>query len=360
MAFLGFKNVRIAGLSAAVPKKCSIIDQNSIGGARYSAEEYSESVGIYQRRVSDTLTTGDLCYWAADRLIADLDWEKKEIDAIIFVSLSPDFMQPATAGLIQDRLGLTKECFAEDILLGCSGWVYGLCNAVSLVSSGNMKKVLLMAGDAKFRAKHALDPLFGFAGTVTALEYDESADPIRFHMGTDGSGFDALIIPDGGARHQLSVDSFKLENVDGKLMHRVQGRMKGMDVFSFGITTVPKSFKKFCEHFDTTLDSFDYCVLHQANKKMNDAIVKKLKFDPQRVPYSLHDFANTSSASIPLTIVTQLKCACAESKKNIICCGFGIGLSWGTASFVIDPLCHISDLVEVDEDGDDKIHVVYV
>lgn len=358
MAFLELNNVKITGLSAAVPKKCSKIDENSIGGAKYTAEDYSESVGVFQRRVSDTLTTGDLCYWAAERLIADLGWDKKEVDAIIFASLSPDYMQPATAGILQDRLGLTKECFAEDILLGCSGWVYGLCNAVSLVSSGNMKKVLLMAGDAKFRAKHPLDPLFGFAGTVTALEYDENATPIRFHMGTDGSGYDALIIPDGGARNPLSEESFKQEDVDGKIQHRVQGRMKGMDVFSFGITTVPKSFKKFCEHFNTNLDSYDYYVLHQANKKMDDAIVKKLKLNPERVPYSLHDFANTSSASIPLTIVVRLKDALAKADKNILCCGFGIGLSWGTTSFVITPQCKISDLVEVDEDGDDKIHVI--
>lgn len=358
MAFLEFKNVKISGLAAAVPKKCSVIDEHSIKGAKYSAGDYSETVGVYRRRVSDTLTTGDLCYWAAERLITDLNWDKNEIEAIVFVTLSPDYMQPATAGIIQDRLGLTKECFAEDILLGCSGWVYGLCNAASLVSSGNMKKVLLMAGDAKFRAKHPLDPLFGFAGTVAALEYDEGAESVRFHMGTDGSGYDALIIPDGGARNQLSESSFKVEDVDGKMVHRVQGRMKGMDVFSFGITTVPKSFKKFCEHFNTPLDSFDYYVLHQANKKMNDAIVKKLKLNPQQVPYSLHDFANTSSASIPLTIVTNLKEVCARNKQNILCCGFGIGLSWGTSSFVIDPLCVISDLVEVDEDGADKVHVI--
>ena len=358
MAFLEFNNVKIAGFSAGVPQKIAKIDGNSIGGAKYSAEEYSESVGIYQRRISETLTTGDLCYWAAERLIADLGWDKKEIEAIVFVSLSPDYMQPATAGILQDRLGLTKECFAEDILLGCSGWVYGLCNAVSLVSSGNMKKVLLMAGDAKFRAKHPLDPLFGFAGTVCALQYDKDTDPIRFHMGTDGSGYDALIIPDGGARNQLSEESFKVENVDGKMMHRVQGRMKGMDVFSFGITTVPKSFKKFCDHFQTSLDDYDYYVLHQANKKMNDAIVKKLKLNPERVPYSLHDFANTSSASIPLTIVTQLKDAIVANKTRILCCGFGIGLSWGTASFEVSPQCIVSDLVEVGEDGADFIHVI--
>ena len=358
MAFFEFKNVKIAGLSAGVPSKISKIDQESLGGTKYSAEDYSKSVGIYQRRVSDSLTTSDLCYWASERLIADIGWDRREIEGIVFVSLSPDYMQPATAGILQDRLALSKECFAEDILLGCSGWVYGLCNAVSLVSSGNMKKVLLMAGDARFRAQHPLDPLFGFAGTVTALEYDESAEPICFHMGTDGSGYDALIIPDGGARNQLSEKSFIIENVDGKPMHRIQARMNCMDLFSFRITTVPKSLKKFCEHFNTTLENFDYYVLHQANKKMDDAIVKKLNLKPERVPYSLHDFGNTSSASIPLTIVTMLKKACLREKKSILCCGFGIGLSWGTVSFKIGPECNISDLVEVNEDGADKIHVI--
>lgn len=358
MAFFEFKNVRIAAVSAAVPKRIAENDGSTVHSSKYDAEAYVESTGVRQRRVSDTLTTGDLCYGAAERVLSDLGWKKNEVEAIIFVTLSPDYMQPATAGILQDRLGLSKECFAEDILLGCSGWVYGLCNAVSLVSSGNVKKVLLMAGDAKFRAVHELDPLFGFAGTVTALEYDEKAKPIRFHTGTDGSGYDALIIPDGGARNQVCPDSFKLEEIDGKMIHRVQGRMKGMDVFGFGITTVPKSFKKLTEHYGEDLMGYDYYLLHQANKKMNDSIVKKLKLDTEKVPYSMTDFGNTSSASIPLTFVTNLSEKCDHKKKKYLCCGFGIGLSWATVSFSTDEQFIISPLVEMGEDEYDKDHLI--
>lgn len=358
MAFFEFKNVRIAGISAAVPKRVAKNDGSTVHSSKYDAAAYVESTGVYQRHISDTLTTSDLCYGAAEKILKDLGWDRKEIDAIIFVSLSPDYMQPATAGILQDRLGCSKECFAEDILLGCSGWVYGMCNAVSLLASGSIKKVLVLAGDAKFRAVHPLDPLFGFAGTVTALEYCENAKPIRFHTGTDGSGYDALIIPDGGARNQVCPDSFIEEEIDGKMMHRVQGRMKGMDVFAFGITTVPKSFKKLTERFGINLMSYDYYILHQANKKMDDSIVKKLKLDPQKVPYSMKEYGNTSSASIPLTIVANLRDNCSHQEKNYLCCGFGIGLSWGTISFSTDEDFIISKLVELDEDEFDKNHLI--
>lgn len=347
MSFFEFNKVRIAGMSAAVPARNTRNDNSNVVSNKYDWAAFVESTGVYQRRTSDTLTTSDLCYGATRKLLDDLGWSKSDVEALIFVSLSPDYMQPATAGILQDRLGMSKECFAEDILLGCSGWVYGLCNAVSLVSSGNIKKALLLAGDAKFRAVHPLDPLFGFAGTVTALEYCDDSEPIRFHLGTDGSGYDALIIPDGGARNQLSAKSFELENIDGKMMHRVQGRMKGMDVFSFGITTVPKSLKKLSVKYDIDLASFDYYVLHQANKKMNDAIIKKLGLEESKVPSSMYDFGNTSSASIPLTIVTQLRNI--SQSKSFLCCGFGIGLSWGSVAFHTDKDFIVSNLIEMDE-----------
>ena len=358
MAFLEFKNVRIAGLAAGVPKNTVKNEGDVVQSKNYDAVAFVETTGIYQRRISDTLTTSDLCFGAAKRLLYDLNWNKSNVDALIFVSLSPDYMQPATAGILQDRLGLSKECYAEDIALGCSGWVYGLSNVVSLISSGNIKKALLLAGDAKFRAKHPIDPLCGFAGTATALEYLEGAESIRFHTGTDGSGFDAIIIPDGGGRNQVSVKSFELEEFEGKMVHRVQSRMKGMDVFSFGITTVPKSLKKLSEYFGIDHMSYDYYILHQANKKMNDAIIKKLKLDESKAPSCLYDYGNTSSASIPLTIVTQLKEKCDHKVTKFLCCGFGIGLSWGTVAFTTDKDFIISDLVELNEDEYDQVYIV--
>jgi 3-oxoacyl-[acyl-carrier-protein] synthase-3 len=121
-----------------------------------------------------------------------------------------------------------------------------------------------------------------------------------------------------------------------------------MDVFSFGITTAPKSVKKLAEHFGFDYSAYDYLVLHQANMKMNRMIAKKLKFDMKKVPSSMWNFGNTSSASIPLTIATQLKDCCTEGRVNLLCCGFGVGLSWGTVAFQVEKII-IPELVEVEE-----------
>lgn len=360
MAFLEFRNVRIAGIAAGVPK--NIISNYTLKSgldisSDYTPEAFVETTGVKERRSSETLCTSDLCYAAAEQLVSDLGWDKSEIEALVFVSQTADYLLPATACILQDRLGLPRDCYAEDISLGCSGWVYGLSNVASLVSTGSIKKALLLAGDAKKRSKMQRDPLFGDAGTVTALEYKEGEAGFRFHFGTDGSGYDAIIIPDGGSRNQVSPRSFDLKEYEGKPLHSMQTHMKGMDVFSFGITTAPKSVKKIAEHFGFDYLDYDFFIFHQANMKMNNQIVKKLKLDESKVPSCMYQFGNTSSASIPLTIVSQLKGRIETKPTKFICCGFGVGLSWGTVAFQTDNI-YISHLVEVADDQSDKNHVI--
>lgn len=350
MAFLEFKNVRIAGFSAGVPKQVlSNLTPNETDGfsKEYTPEEFVKTTGVQERHVSDTLCTSDLCFHAAERLIADLKWDKSEIQALIFVSQTADYILPCTSCILQDRLALSKECYAADCTLGCSGWVYGLSQVLSLLSNGTIKKALLLCGDAKKRADGPRDPLFGHAGTATAVEFQEGAEGFKFHFGTDGSGYDAIITPDGGSRNQTSVNSFVMEEIEGKPMHRMQTRMKGMDVFAFGISVPPKSIKKLAEHYCFDYSTCDYLILHQANMKMNNMIAKKLKFTAEKVPSCMLHYGNTSSASIPLTIVTELRDKCNKLTK-FICCGFGVGLSWGTVYFETENIV-ISDLVEVEE-----------
>lgn len=344
MAFLEIKNIRIVGMSAGVPKKVvSNLDIDNIS-KDYDASAFVEVTGVKERRV-DELTLSDLSVPAANQLLLDLNWSKNEIDGIVVVTQHGDYIVPATSCIIQDLLGLSKECFAMDISLGCSGWVYGLSCIAAMMSNGMIKKCLLISGDARRRVEFD-DPLFGYAATVTALEYKENEEGFKFHLGTDGSGYDAIIIPDGGARNQISDSSFISKEVDGRYYTPLQSRMKGMDVFSFGITTAPKSVKKIAEHFGFDYLSYDYLVLHQANMKMNNMIAKKLKFNEDRVPSSMWNFGNTSSASIPLTIVTQLQEACSQHIVKLICCGFGVGLSWGTVALKLDHIA-VSGLVEV-------------
>jgi 3-oxoacyl-[acyl-carrier-protein] synthase-3 len=373
MAFLEVKNVRVAGFSAGVPQ--NIRDNALAEFTEYTAEDFIRETGVKKARISGTLCTSDLCYAAAEKLISDLNWDKREIEALVFVSQTSDYILPATACILQDRLGLSKDCFAQDIVLGCSGWVYGLATLASLMQSGTIKRALLLCGDAKERpvfddqvkkgkrksaSKKITASLFGAAGTVTALEYtDKPCSPLQFCVGTDGSGFDAIITPDGGSRCGIGKEkSFKPYIFEGKPTIRLYTVMKGMDVFSFGITTAPKNIKKTAEHFGFNYLDADFFVFHQANKKMNDFINKKLKLPQEKVPVSLDEYGNTSSASIPLTIVARLQDKLSKADKKIICCGFGVGLSWGTACFVADKDIVISDLVEVADSEVDRVHIV--
>ena len=345
MAFLELKNVRIAGIATGVPKTIEYTKDNPGISSEYNYEDFIKSTGVEQRRYDEEHTTSDLCCAAAERLIADLGWDKKDIEALIFVTQGPDYIAPATACIVQDRLGLSKECYASEVSLGCSGWVYGLSHVASLMTTGCIKKALLMAGDSKF-IMPIPDPLSSNAGTVTALEYEEGNEGFKFHFGTDGSGWDAIYIPDGGARNGVSAKSLELEEVNGRKMCRLQSRMNGMDVFAFAISTAPKSIKKTLEHYGETLDNIDYCVLHQANMQIDEVIRGKLKLPSEKVPYSLHKFGNTSSATIPITINTQLRGKIENKKTRFIACGFGIGLSWGTVLFDTENIV-LSELVEI-------------
>lgn len=346
MAFLSYNNVHIVGMSVGVPKrKVCNLDIADIS-RDYDAASFVEVTGVKERRIGE-LTVSDLAVPAANQLLEEMGWEKSTIDGLVLVTQHGDYIVPATSCILQDKLGLSKECMAMDISLGCSGWVYGLSSLVGMMSSGNLHRCLLICGDARRRVEFN-DPLFGFAATVTALEYKEGVNEMLFHLGTDGSGFDAIIIPDGGARNQITPSSFVPQEIEGREYIPLQSRMKGMDVFSFGITTAPKSVKKLADYYGFDYSAYDYLVLHQANMKMNGMIAKKLKFPDEKVPSSMWEFGNTSSASIPLTIATQIGDQCRNGHVKLLCCGFGVGLSWGTVALGVDHLV-IPDLIEVED-----------
>lgn len=355
MAFLDFKNLEVAGFSVGVPSK--IIVNDVVRSTEYEAEDFVAKIGVKQRRITYSLTTSDLCYSAAEKLIADLGWDKNEIKALVFVSQTPDYLLPATSCILQDRLGLSKECHAIDISLGCSGWTYGLSVLAGLMANGTIEKGLLLVGDSKrlstseedARRFGLGDPLFGYAGTATAIQFSQGASGFQFHSGTDGSGYEAIIIPEGGARHPFNEHSLKFKlGEDGISRCGLQSIMKGMDVFAFGITTAPKTVRKLLENIGKSMDEIDYFIFHQANQMMNQQIYKKLKLSGDKVPNSMYEFGNTSSASIPLTISTQLSGSLKEESKKLVACGFGVGLSWCTVYFELNKPV-ISELVELDE-----------
>ena len=349
MAFLDIKNVDIVGMSACVPNhKQSIFDIYKWEGVN----NFCHSTGIKARRVADSSTTAsDLCHKAAETLIKDLGWSRADIDILVFVTQTPDYILPATSCLLQERLKLSKECYTLDISLGCSGWVYALSVISSLMQNGTIRKGILLAGDTPLKMCNEEDkssyPLFGDAGTATALEYNQNSQGLKFGFNTDGSGGDVIVIQDGGYRNEVSLNSFEKGCYgDGIERNRLNVELDGMSVFSFGISKAPKSIKQLCEHFGIDQSNIDLFTFHQANLMMNEMIRKKLKLPETKVPYCMDEFGNTSSASIPLTLVSREGQNLRTKQLRHIACGFGVGLSWGSVWFETDRIV-IPELIEL-------------
>jgi len=335
MAFLTIPNIRFAGLAATVPKHR---EHNSDYSwiSRKERESIIKNIGVETRRVAGKgVTTADLCMVAAEKLLDDLKWERSEIELLVFVSQSRDYLVPTTACIIQDRLGLPTSCIAYDIGMGCSGYVYGLSSVGAMMQSGAIKKALLMVGDistltTSYRDKSTY-PLFGDAGTVTALEYSPGAEPFIFNMQTDGSGYQAIIIRDGGARHKMTRQSFDIKKLSkGIIRSRLNVELDGIEVFNFSLREVVPNIKALLKSNDRSLDDIDFLVFHQANLLINNTIRKMLKLDPAKVPYSIKEYGNTSGASVPLTMVSQLREQLASGKVRLLLSAFGVGLSWGS------------------------------
>jgi 3-oxoacyl-[acyl-carrier-protein] synthase-3 len=335
MAIFSIPNIRIAGIAAAVPQKeVSNLDYKWISVKERN--QLVKMIGVEKRRIAEKgQTTSDLCYAAANKLLDDLRWDRNEIQALIFVSQSMDYIIPATSPILQDRLHLPKTCMALDIGLGCSGFVYGLSSIGSLMSQSGIKKALLLAGDlsnitSSYRDKSTY-PLFGDAGTATALEYDETAAPIIFNLQTDGSGHQAIMIHDGGVRNGAGKKSFTYRKYgEGIYRNKLQIALNGIEVFNFSLREVVPNIKATLEYAGKTLNDYDYLVFHQANRLINETLRKMLKVEKEKVPYSIHKYGNTSSASVPLTIVSELQEEIRTKKVRFLLSAFGIGLSWGT------------------------------
>jgi 3-oxoacyl-[acyl-carrier-protein] synthase III len=351
MALFQIKNTRISGIAACLPKN----EYNNREYEWISPEERElliKMTGIEKRRVAEKgVTTSDLCAIAAEKLISELNWNKEEIDVLIFVSQSRDYPIPCTAIILQDRLGLSKKTLAFDVPLGCSGYIYGMSIMGSLLSSGILKKGLLMTGDistinCSYKDKSTY-PLFGDAGTVTAIEYSKKSNPQYYNLGSDGSGWDAITVLDGGIRNYVTKSSLdEKEIAPGVNRSKIQLQLNGIDVFNFSLREVTPNITELLSTSNKPIEDIDYFVLHQANMLINESIRKKLKIQKEKFPYTINKFGNTSSASIPLTIISEIGNEVMNKDLELVLCGFGVGLSWGSVYFKTDKII-CPQLIEV-------------
>lgn len=346
---LRVNDVRMVGLASAVPDFVRTVDDDALRFGEEDARKISESVGIKSRRIApEGLCASDLCASAGERLLDQLGWERDSVQALLFVTQTPDYRIPATACTLQARLGLSTACAAMDINLGCSGYVYGLATAAQFARglAGSQEgggRVLLLVGDTLSRMVSPDDRsaalLFGDAGTATALEYSQGAPEMFFDLGTDGSGAEHLIVPAGGFRRPATPESHvRTERENGNIRSDEDLVMDGGEVFLFTLSHVPGLVKRTLKGAGWTPDDIDGVVLHQANAFMLNHLRKRLKLDDEKMILALDSYGNTSSASIPLAMTHTWAKSFPDKPLQLILGGFGVGWSWGGAAVTCDDM----------------------
>ena len=346
-----FSGIGIAAMAGAVPS-------HVIDNLKYTeffpedqVKEVVEKVGVYERRFADEQTcSSDLCFAAAQKLIIDNQIDRSEIDLLVFISQTQDYRMPATACTLQHRLGLSNSCIAFDVNLGCSAFIYGMSIVYSMLQTGSIRKALILDGETRSKVYGPRDRrsafIFGDGGIAALVEKGEKFGETTLSLNTDGSRADLIMIKAGGYRHMSTPETLKERVVDeyGNMRSEEQGYMKGGDVFNFVIREIPRDIKRTMAEAGKTVDDIDYFCFHQANNFINAYIAKKMKLDLDKIPHTIEKFGNTSSVSVPLTIVSELK-GKMNGRKTLMLSAFGVGMTWATG---VVSFCdtRISEIVE--------------
>lgn len=327
---------RVVGVVSCVPSR-RIENAHFTDRFGDKVHEVVKMTGVQQRYwVEDGATASDLCARAADRLLDGLSWARDSVDGVIFVSQTPDYRLPATSCVLQERLGFRSGVLAFDVSLGCSGYPYALWLAMMMIQTGAAKRLILAVGDTISTMTDVNDRgtalLFGDAGTVTAVQATApGADPAHFILGTDGAGADNLIVAEGAFRRREATGKLEGRQLD-KLF------MDGGEVFNFTLKAVPGLVRDTLAAAGREVDDYDMFLLHQANAFMIRHLAKKAKLPADKVPINIDRYGNTSSATLPLLMTTDMAEQLADGDRQVAMFGFGVGYSWAAASMRIGPL----------------------
>ncbi|MGQ9371554.1 3-oxoacyl-ACP synthase III family protein [Azospirillum sp. A39] len=338
------ENIRIAGVRAVVPRsRHSFMEDHSVFSAE-EAEKLYATTGVYERRVAPPhVCASDLCVAAGEGLLAQLGWDPRSVDVLIFVSQDADYNVPATACVMQKRLGLPTSAACFDVNLGCSGFVYGLWMAGRLLGGSDGRRALVLCGDISSRhlvpGDRSTLPLFGDAGGAAALEVAAGAAPMHVVLGTDGTGARNIWVKAGGRRNALTPGLVeRTPEEQERLFADSRLALNGAEVFAFTLRAVPPLVRDALAFAGTTVEELDLCVMHQANAFMLEHLRKKTKIPAEKFVVDMRDFGNTSSASIPLALSHRLGEALATGTRRMLLAGFGVGWSWGALVAEVGPI----------------------
>ena len=296
----------------------------------WSAEKVANKVGITERHIAaENETATDMAQFAAEQLFAQ-GIDKSKIDFILLCTQSPDYVLPSSACILQDKLGLNKDCGAFDFNLGCSGYEYGLAIAKGLIVADIAKNVLLLTSETYTKYLHPQDKghstIFGDGATATLVSTEGFAEIGAVVVGTDGSGAENLIVHTSGARHKKMKNDVQYDET-GAVKSSDHLYMHGGNVFNFTADVVPSMVDKLLQKSDLQQEEIDLWVFHQANKYMINYLRKLLCIDKDKFYIFMEKVGNTVSSTIPIALCEARK----ENKLhgNVLLAGFGVGLSWG-------------------------------
>ncbi len=331
MVFSRYENIKISAIAASVPE-----EEVDIAAKLNDPEEdprfikqFIKNTGIKARRKSGyNQTAADFSYSAAKQIMDAGYYKPEEIGVLINITQTPDYRTPATALTLQKRLGLSKDCLAFDINLGCSGFVYGVSLVASILETSTAAKGLVTVGDTLARGRMHMKMkrssntglLFGDASAAILVEKDADYSFCSALM-SDGTGHKALSSPYNAWRHPVGPESIPGDDIA---------------VFNFTISEVPAILREYMEKTGTTVEEYDELVLHQANMMILKNIAKRVGMPMEKVPVCLDRFGNTSGCSVPLAIVDRYGEKTEDREVNLLTSSFGIGLSWGVVGFKIN------------------------
>jgi len=322
----------IKHIDYCLPQKVLTNEELILDFPEWNVDKIVEKVGINKRHVAaEQETAADLAVEAAKKLF-EQGIDKGSVDYVLFCTQSPDYFLPASACIIQDRLGLSKDIGAIDFNQGCSGFVYGLSLAKGLILGNIAKNVLLLTGETYTKKLHIRDKgnrtIFGDGASATLVSTNGIAEIGEFNLGTDGSGAENLIIKTGAARHSEKSGQVTYDD-DNNPISPDYIYMNGSEIFSFTLTAVPGLINKTLEKNNIGKEDIDLFIFHQANKYMLDFLRKKTKIEQEKFYIYLSEVGNTVSSTIPVAICEAMKTGALKVGMKSLLAGFGVGYSWG-------------------------------
>jgi 3-oxoacyl-[acyl-carrier-protein] synthase III len=331
---------RILGLAHHLPEHKETNADLQRENPGWNMAALAEKSGILERRISAPgETASDLAYQAACNLLAQERVPRDTIDYLLFCTQEPDQFLPPAACVLQDRLHLGRHVGAFDFNLGCSGYIYGLQLAKSLIVSGQARNVLLLTGDTYSKFIHPQDrsvrPLFGDGAAATLVGASEAPGLGDFVVGTNGAGAPQLCVPTGGFREPRTPESAQPVVDDGGCVRsRDNLYMDGPGLFTFAITTVPRCVQALLAKAGRSIADYDHVVFHQANKFMLDSLATRLKIPVERMAACYVTVGNTVSSSVPIALEARVAEGLVRTGDRILLAGFGVGFSWGACDLV--------------------------